>query len=280
MLLLSGDIHPNPGPISTPSLGSFQESLVSLYSEPFNFSNLSNHLSFVHYNVQSFLPKTDLLVAELCEFDILAFSETWLNPSVPTADLLIQSYKEPERKDRVGDSHGGVMIYVKESIYYKRRNDLERRGIECIWIELTLKRKRILFGLFYQPPNSDSEYYTAIADSIHLAADSGIQDIVIIGDFNFNMLNTQSSRKINSICEELSLLQMIQDPTHFTENSSSLIDLIIVSNKNRVINYTKIYVTTVLFTEYLTFASQNEKLSHVGYGNMIMAIMTYLGKKL
>ena len=59
MLLLSGDIHPNPGPISTPSLGSFQESLVSLTSEPFNFSNLSNHLSFVHYNVQSFLPKTD-----------------------------------------------------------------------------------------------------------------------------------------------------------------------------------------------------------------------------
>ena len=134
------------------------------------------------------------------------------------------------------DSHGGVMIYVKESIYYKRRNDLELRGIECIWIELTLKRKRILFGLFYRPPNSDSEYYTAIADSIHLAADSGIQDIVITGDFNFNMLNTQSSRKVNSICEELSLLQMIQDPTHFIENSSSLIDLIIVSNKNRVIN--------------------------------------------
>ena len=29
---------------------------------------------------------------------------------------------------------------------------------------------------------------------------------------------------------------MIQDPTHFTENSSSLIDIFIVSNKNRVIN--------------------------------------------
>ena len=101
------------------------------------------------------------------------------------------------------------MIYVKESIYCKRRNDLDLRGIECIWIELTLKRKHILFGLFYRPPNSDSECYIAIADCIHLAADSGSEDIVITGDFNFNMLNTQSSRKINSICEELSLLQMI-----------------------------------------------------------------------
>ena len=52
-------------------------------------------------------------------------------------------------KDRQGDSHGGVMIYVKDSIYYKRRLDLESRGIECIWIELVLKHKHVLFGLFY-----------------------------------------------------------------------------------------------------------------------------------
>ena len=70
----------------------------------------------MHYNVQSFLPKIDLLPAELCDFDILAFSETWLNPSFLTADILIPSYREPVRKDRIGDNHGGVMIYVKNSI--------------------------------------------------------------------------------------------------------------------------------------------------------------------
>ena len=60
----------------------------------------------------------------------------------------------------MGDSHGGVIIYVKDSIHYRRRNDLELQGIESIWVQLTLKHKHVLFGLFYRPPNSDSIYYS------------------------------------------------------------------------------------------------------------------------
>ena len=81
--------------------------------------NLSSHLSFVHYNVQSIVPKLDLLSSELFDFDILSFSETWLNPSVSLYDLHIQSFNKPERKDRVGDSHGGVLVYVKDNIHYR-----------------------------------------------------------------------------------------------------------------------------------------------------------------
>ena len=72
-----------------------------------NLSTLQNKLSIVHYNVQSITRKIDILRSELFEFDILAFSETWLNPSISKETLLIQSYREPERKDRQGDSHGG-----------------------------------------------------------------------------------------------------------------------------------------------------------------------------
>ena len=30
----------------------------------------------------------------------------------------MQSFSNPERKDRVGDSHGGVLIYVKEGFSF------------------------------------------------------------------------------------------------------------------------------------------------------------------
>ena len=90
----------------------------------------------------------ELLQAELIEFDILAFSETWLNHSVDTEDLFLESYHIPERKDREADNHVGVIIYVKECIYYKRRNDLEIQGLEAIWIEVANTHKHILFGLF------------------------------------------------------------------------------------------------------------------------------------
>ena len=69
-----------------------------------------------------------------------------------------------------------------------------------MWIELTLRHKHILFGLFYRPPNSDALYFSSIEDSIHLAVDTGIQDIIVTGDFNYNMLATQSSAKIKRSC--------------------------------------------------------------------------------
>ncbi|MEW8092476.1 MAG: hypothetical protein AB2784_22960, partial [Candidatus Thiodiazotropha endolucinida] len=100
---------------------------------------------------------------------MLAFTETWLSPAVDQTDLLLESYCEPERKDRPGDSHGGIMIYIKEGIFYKRRKDLEPRNIECIWLEIANCNRRLLFGLFYRPPSSDAEYLTYIENSIALA---------------------------------------------------------------------------------------------------------------
>ena len=72
-------------------------------------------------------------------------------------------------------------------------------------------------------------------DSIHLAVDTGINDIIITGDFNINMYNSQSATKINEFCNQFSLTQVVNEPTHFTEHSPSLIDLMLVSNPNYVI---------------------------------------------
>ena len=43
--------------------------------------------SFVQYNV----PRFDTLTTELMDIDFLALSETWLNQSTPTEDLMIES---------------------------------------------------------------------------------------------------------------------------------------------------------------------------------------------
>ena len=139
-----------------------------------NLSSVKNKISIVHYNVQSITRKIHILSSELFEFDILAFSETWLNPSISKETLLIKPYREPKRKDRQGDSHGGVMIYVKDCIYNKCRLDIEPIGIECIWTEQVIKHKHVLFGLFYRPHNSDLNYNSTMEDSIHLAVDTGI----------------------------------------------------------------------------------------------------------
>ena len=83
-----------------------------------------------------------------------------------------------------------------------RRRDLEPNGVDCIWVEFTLRQKHVLFGEFYRLPSTDALYFSSIEDSIHLAVDTGINDIIVTGDFNYNMLNAHTSNKIKSICEQ------------------------------------------------------------------------------
>ena len=150
LLFLSGDIHPNPGPATPPSPSSSSSSNISIAP---NLSSLCHNLSIVHYNVQSIFPKLEVLHTELIDFDILAFSETWLNDSINTDDLLLHSYNTPERKDRSGDTQGGgVMLYVKEGIHYKRRKDLELRNIERNANDLqTIKTSSVLYYESFLP---------------------------------------------------------------------------------------------------------------------------------
>ena len=87
LILLSGDVQPNPGPSTSSSTSSsIDSSVTSVLSQ-------SHHLSFIHYNVQqSILNKLDILTAELSDFDILAFTETWLHPNISDEELQIQSF--------------------------------------------------------------------------------------------------------------------------------------------------------------------------------------------
>ena len=84
------------------------------------------------------------------------------------------------------------MLCVKEGIHC---NYLELRNIESIWNEVDNSHKRVLVGLFHKPPNSDSAYLSNTEDSIGLATDTGISDIIITGDFNLNITNRNALRK-------------------------------------------------------------------------------------
>ena len=49
------------------------------------------------------------------------------------------------------------------------------------------------------------------------------------------MLKPASSRPISNICQQYNLQQIITEPTHFTETSNSLIDLVLVSNPESIL---------------------------------------------
>ena len=72
-------------------------------------------------------------------------------------------------------------------------------------------------------------------DNPSLRLSEVLNNIIVTGDFKFDMHSYHTSRKVSELCEQFSLYQTITEPTHFTENSSSLIEMILTSNKSNLI---------------------------------------------
>lgn len=227
-LIACGDIHPNPGPVSISESASSSGNEDSLYMDIAN-----SGFSVMHLNIQSLKPKLDLLDIEAQSYDILVFTETWLSPTINNEDLHIQNFCEPfrcDRRDRVG---GGVAIYVREGVIARERPDLSLNGLEALWVEITIQHKKLLIGGIYRPPDSNNHYWQLMEQSIDLAFSQTCDNVLLTGDFNLNLLNSQSN-KINRLLNSYNAEQLITSPTHYTEHSSSLIDLIFVKNSHHV----------------------------------------------
>ena len=61
------------------------------------------------------------------------------------------------------------------------------------------------------------------------------KDVVLLGDLNCDMLkNDRHSTALDEFCVNYNLKQIIDKPTRVTENSKTLIDVIILSNLSMV----------------------------------------------
>ena len=95
----------------------------------------------VHINCWSLLPVVDQqrdVFQEISGYILVAITETWLNADIADMEIDLDGYTI-ERKVR-GALGGGVAIYVKNAIRYRRRTDLEESDIEAICVELKLRK--------------------------------------------------------------------------------------------------------------------------------------------
>ena len=226
VLIRCGDVELNPGP-------ELDSDSSSSTASAFSDLELKNKFSVVHYNVQSILNKVDIIQSELQQFDVISLTETWLDNTISDDEIIFNGFNL-FRRDRVNDRHGGVCVFVKRELYAKRRIDLELQNTECIWVEIFVDHKKLLIGTFYRSPNSSNDALIAIENSIGLANDTNIHDILITGDFNLDIFKPNTWSKINNLCQYFGLEQLIKEPTHYTESSSSAIDLFLTSNSNNV----------------------------------------------
>ena len=197
-------------------------------------------MKILHMNINGLLHKVDdvKIISQLTAFDILCLNETKLDGYVKDEDISIPGYT-PYRRDR-NRFGGGVAIYVSDRIEAYQMNELEDQNREAVWVKVCFKRsKPIVIGSVYRPPGKgkDLQMMEELQDyleNIHRRLGQG-QELHIFGDLNCNMLKrTALSSMINDICNAIGTSQLINEPTRITERSSTLIDLILTSNVNKI----------------------------------------------
>ena len=103
-----------------------------------------------------------------------------------------------------------------------RRRDLELNGLECVWIQVRIRGHDILVCGIYRPFYANLDYWSLIHESIDRAKSTNVQDIVILGDLNIDLLVNNRSKNLENLMQTYNLKQLIDEPTHFTESSSPL----------------------------------------------------------
>ena len=182
------------------------------------------------------------LLIQRYSFDVITMSETWLKEN----NLLIQYVTIPgyihafNNRDKIRG--GGVGVYIKESIKFKRREDLEKRypTMEHLWIEIPGRNRhsKLLLGTIYRSEAILS--YSAWLDNFNdILSDLSIEwdgMLILSDDINVDLLRPEKSetRKYKEILDSLNLEQLVTKPTRTTHHSATLIDHIITNMKQQV----------------------------------------------
>ena len=141
LLLLSGDISLNPGPVYNNH---------SLNSNEWNVFR-SKIIHLIHPNVNSLLPKIDEIcyIAERTKAAVIGITESKLDESIFQSEIQIDNY-DLLRCDR-NRNGGGVVYYIKTDISYVEK-DFFPNVIEHIFLEIP-KTTPITVRIMYRPPS-------------------------------------------------------------------------------------------------------------------------------
>ena len=201
------------------------------------------------------------------QFDIVTMSETWLKDNnLLLLHVTIPGYSEVFRNRETRG--GGVGIYIKEYIKFKRRTDIKSRYLqmEHLWIEVPGRNKnsKALIGMIYRSESHINyagwlQAFDALLGDITISRD-GL--LLITGDFNVNLLDQASSmtRQYANILDSFNLIQHVTKPTRTTKSSATLIDHII-TNMPQCVMHTDVLPCPLISDHDAPYCTLNIRIS-------------------
>ena len=101
--------------------------------------------------------------------------------------------------------------------------------VEGLCVKVNVRNRKFLLCGIYRPPNSGVEYWNSIRTFENLNS-YPVNDLVILGDFNCNIRTINLPNRMHNLILSYVLCQLIDEPTHFTAQSSTIIRLALVND--------------------------------------------------
>ena len=183
-------------------------------------------LRFGHLNINSLAGKYDEIHGLLTDgiFDVLALSETKLDPSFPDSQFQHPDYRMVRRDRQNGRGGGGLVVYLRTGLKALRRRAIEDDQIECLCIEIAHRTSPVMLIVAYRSPTLNPPL--PFLDRLGSVLDGAMRyrfECLIMGDLNMNMAGEHPDRHLLEFMGNYALQMPIREATRPV--SGTLIDV-------------------------------------------------------
>ena len=231
LILLSGDIQSNPGPISTHSRLNMCTLNIRSLTKPLHYTALAD-------------------LAETKNIQIFALTETWINPNTTSAQLsdstphgftLISNPRPVPPTCISSVVGGGTAFLIREPLTLISSPSATFKSFELSTVTLKLPHSKLSLFNIYRPPSSSAKSRNTASFSQFLEDFKTLissistlpHDFLITGDFNIHVddLTDSNTLQFISLLDLANLTQHVSFPTHRLNHT---LDLVITPSDSKL----------------------------------------------
>ena len=203
-------------------------------------SDSTEKLSCLFNNIDGNASNFDTFAVDIAQynhsFSVIGIAETNIDNELK--DLYrIPGYVSEYNSKMHGKLKGsGIALYIKQNFIYSRIEDLCKctPNLEYMFIKITNLDKPQTIGILYRPPGGKSSEAIKEFDNLMLKVPD--KNVILLGDFNFNLFDLSSSSYFENSLFCNNMIPVISIATHEKPGCTpTLIDNILINSSDNLI---------------------------------------------